>query len=110
MTDSRPDDGRVDLRGLELTPDAKREDAIVAGVMSRLSRAPRAAVVSAPIELLRLRRALLAAAAVLAAIAAASVLQTRRQDASTDVIAGWTQSSHVPTNGELLAAYHGYRP
>jgi hypothetical protein len=110
MTDRRPVDGRVDLRGLDLGQDARREDASVAAVMSRLSHAPQPVAEAAPVELLRLRRVLLVAAAVLAAIAATTVVRTRRPDASPDVIAGWTQSSHVPTNGELLAAYHGYRP
>ena len=107
MTDREADDGRVDLRGLDLGQDANREDAIVGAVMTRLSEKPQ--VPAAPADLLRLRRVLLAAAAVLAAIATATVFRTRPA-ASTDVIASWTQSSHVPTNGELLAAYHGYRP
>jgi hypothetical protein len=110
MTDSRSDDRRVDMRALELARDARAEDAMVAAVMTRLSRAPQPAGSATPVELLRLRRVLLAAAAVLAAIATTAVFKTRRPDASADVIAGWTQSSHVPTNGELLAAYHGYRP
>lgn len=109
MTDRRATDGRVDLRALDADRDAQREDAIMKTVMTGIALRPQRVVPSAPPDLLRLRRVLLAAAAVLAAIAAATVLRTR-PTASTDVIAGWTQSSHVPTNGELLAAYHGYHP
>lgn len=106
------DEGRLDLRALDADPDARRADAVVAAVMARIV-ARRATQSEDVVRLLRARRDMLAVAAVLAAIAAAAVYASPRGSSDApgeDVIASWTESRHVPTNGELLAAYHGYRP
>jgi hypothetical protein len=106
MTDPRESIGRVDLRALDLERDQTRENNLVAGVMARLQPRP-----PDVIPLLMVRRYLAIGAAVLAAIAALTVLQSRGRDADGDaLLMTWTTSGHVPTNGELLAAYQGYRP
>jgi hypothetical protein len=116
MADPRSDHDRIDLRGLGLGPDAQREDEVLRAVMARVgdARTQRASVppIDPPLPaLFRLRRVVFAAAAVLAAIATATVVTSGGRGApSNDVIATWTHASHVPTNGELLAAYQGYRP
>jgi hypothetical protein len=106
MTD-KPE-GRLDLRSLDAAEEPARTDAIVEVVMSRI------AVIPSEARDLRLfrryQRRLLAAAAVLAAIATAAIARSSRSAGSADVITEWATSSHVPTNGELLAAFHGYRP
>lgn len=110
MTDPHAPDGRLDLRALDAEHDPARADAVIGAVMSRIEATgqPRDDLAS----LRRYQRVLLAAAAVLAAIATTAVVAAprRSQAAPTDVIASWTESQHVPTNGELLAAYQGYRP
>ena len=99
MTESR--EGRIDLRSLDAARDPEREDAAVAAVMSRVRELQ---------QLLRYRRRMLAAAAVLAAIATGVIATSPSRTGSSDPIAEWATSSHVPTNGELLAVFHGYRP
>jgi hypothetical protein len=111
MTDPHIPDGRLDLRALAAEHDPARVDAVIGAVMSRIetTRQPRDDLAS----MRRYQRVLLAAAAVLAAVATAAVVAAPRRSqvaAPTDVIASWTETQHVPTNGELLAAYQGYRP
>ena len=108
MTDDHSRDGRLDLRALDAATDSDRTDTIVAAALARISAKPRDDLA----ELRRYRRALVAAAAVLLIAATASVLARPVPAVAPveDPIAGWARSSHVPTNGELLAAYHGYRP
>jgi hypothetical protein len=111
MTDARrPDD--VDLRALDASADAARTDAVIATVMKRIRAEGRAPATYQARELMPPSRFLLACAAVVAAIATMSILamsRARRPEAA-DVVVQWTQSGHVPTNWELLAAYHGYQP
>jgi hypothetical protein len=111
MTDPQAPEGRLDLRVLDADHDPDRSDVVIGAVMSRI------AATSQPRDDLaimrRYQRLALAAAAVLAAIATAAVVAAPRRSqlaAPTDVIASWTETQHVPTNGELLAAYQGYRP
>jgi hypothetical protein len=106
MTD-KPE-GRLDLRTLDAADNPGRTDAVVRHVISRIetSRAQRAD----ELRLVRYQRRMLAAAAVLAAVATAAVVRSRGSAESADIIVDWATSSHVPTNGELLAAFHGYRP
>src|SRR5688572_23251319 len=103
--------GRLDLRALDAGPDPTRTAATGGAVPSSISAAgsPRGDVIP---RLLRAQRHLLALAAVLAAIATAAVVTGPRRSevGASDVIASWAETSYVPTNGELLAAYHGYRP
>jgi hypothetical protein len=110
MTDDAPPPGRLDLRSLDAGPDPARADAAIAATMNRLrQRSPGDDDLR---ELRRYRVALMAAAAVLLAVALASIVARPipSNDAPSDPLVEWAQSSHVPTNGELLAAYQGYRP
>ena len=106
MIDPRDHERRLDFRSLDLAPDRAREDAVIAATMGRL---PPSINVQ---PLLVLRRQMALAAAVLATIAAASVLvaRTRPPVGGDALLLGWTETGHVPTNGELLAVYHGYQP
>jgi hypothetical protein len=111
MTDPHAPEGRLDLRALDVEHDPARADAVIGAVMSRIAttRQPRDDLAI----LRRYQRLALAAAAVLAAVATAAVVAVPRRSqeaAPSEVIASWTESQHVPTNGELLAAYQGYRP
>lgn len=102
------DPGRLDLRALGLPGDGAA-DAAIAAIMRRVHGA------RAIEPLLRLRRVMLVAAVILVAVALATV---RSPDDAPDVptpggaelLAAWAESSHVPTNGELLMAVHGYAP
>ena len=112
MTD--PDDlssgGRIDLSALDVARDARREEAVVQRVMHRIARTSSETDV---IPIARYQRGMAAAAAVLFMLAGALVVVTDRpppDDDVADVMMGWVESGHVPTNGELLAAYGGYRP
>ena len=108
MTDSQfADDRRLDLSCIDARADPLREAAIIAATLRRLAPRP-----DDVLPLLVLRRRVAVATAALAAMAAASVLMTRSDApvAGEIVLLGWTQSGHVPTNGELLAVYHGYQP
>ena len=110
MTDglSNRGEGRLDLRALDAADIPARNDAVIAAVLARVDA--RSANIAL---LLRTQRRMLAVAAVRAAIAVATVAHTpNRTNAApaNDPIAQWAQSGHVPTNGELLAAYQGYHP
>ena len=117
MTERTPEDQpRLDLRSLDVVPDPVRIDAIVGAVMHRV-RSDEAEHERRHEDLAALRRArryLLAAAAVFAFIATASVLTSSRRTndfgQGADVVARWAEALHVPTNGELLVIYQGYRP
>ena len=100
MTDNEL--SRIDLRGLGIPDDPSRTDAVVAGVMQRITR---------PVSLVRAQRWVAAVAAVLVCIAVVTVLRSgARTQRDPDPLGGWTASGHVPTNAELLAVYQGYRP
>lgn len=105
---------RLDLSSLGIHPEAERVEAILSNVMDRVrSEASTVPPWDEIRSLVRARSYLLAAAAVLAIIATASTVIAHRQQATAidlDLIASWTATSHVPSNGELLAAYRGYRP
>jgi hypothetical protein len=114
MTDRRSEEvPRVDLRSLDAANDPALVDAVVNAVMDRV----RSNTTERAQDLVVLRRArvyLLGAAAVLVAIATASVIAAPRHSdgggPAIDPIARWAESGHVPTNGELLSVYQGYRP
>jgi hypothetical protein len=64
-------------------------------------------------SLSRLQRGMAAAALVSVLVAISVVLSDRREPDQIevfDVLESWARASHVPTNGELLTAYIGYRP
>jgi hypothetical protein len=114
MTDhsSPGHDKRLDLHDLDAAADDARTNAVVAAVLSRISAGAsrRDYHIAA---LVRAQRALLAVAAALVAAATATIVSAPRRPPepfTADVIASWAESRHVPTNGELLAAYRGYTP
>jgi hypothetical protein len=101
----------LDLRALDAEADDSRADMVVRSVLEALPK--RHAVPHLARALGRIRLAMAVAATVLAMLATGAVLAERRErDAMTvaDLMERWTQSDHVPTNGELLTAYQGYRP
>lgn len=101
---------RLDLRELDLVADRSREDAAVQAVLARIT--------ARPIQqewwawMARAQRGLAAAAVVFVLLAASLVLTGRGSDTQGDLatlIESWVTSGQVPTNGELLTAYQGYR-
>jgi hypothetical protein len=111
VTDSvdLPSEDRIDLSALDASRDDRRADALVQNVMNRIT--PTASVVDL-YGFAGFQRAMATAAAVLLVVAGALVLATSRPPPNdlADLMAGWMQASHVPSNGELLSAYMGYRP
>jgi hypothetical protein len=103
---------RVDLSAVDAHRDAAREELVIAGVMARVAALHRKGAADAA-RLRAARRWLLAAAAVLVVAAAGAVRIAPRRPGAEDpsaLVGDWAQSNHVPTNGELLAAFQGYRP
>ena len=96
--------GRVDLRTLDAAPDMERDEAVMQSVMKRIVATPQRDLELT--RLLRLRRAMLAMAAVLAALAVGIAREIPRGVAETtaSAVAGWIAAGHVPSNGELLTA------
>jgi hypothetical protein len=117
MTERRTDNARrLDLRSLDPLPDSKRVDDLVAAVIDRVKNdiSKRVQHSRELVVLRRARRYLLAAAVVFALFAIASVVWSSRRmrdvGAGAELVAQWTQAGHIPTNGELLVVYKGYRP
>jgi hypothetical protein len=106
MTDTPPEPGRVDLRALTDPADPLQADRVVQAALVRAALGPR------PARRVAHLTALLAAAALLLVAAGVLLLAPGRQapEEPAGLIADWAASSHVPTNGELLAAFGGYRP
>ena len=101
---------RLDLRALE--PEAGMENRVVAAAMSCIRATPQLPADDVGDLARRAVRPVLVAAAVLIAAAAAVVLMVdspgmpdQQPDAT---VASWVEASHVPTNEELLLAFHGY--
>lgn len=110
MTDGSREPGRIDLRAIDALPDALQARRVIAAVMSRMA-ADGESKGDVLTSVLSYARPLLAAAAALLLIATATLILTqgRTQDNQpASVLATWAESSHVPTNGELLAAFEGY--
>lgn len=112
MTDDPrdPEHGRIDLRVVDEPPISARADRVIASAMSRARwrGGPREDVVAG---LLVYARPVLAAAAVLLILVAGALrLEPERQSSasSASVLTNWAEAGHVPTNGELLMAFHGY--
>lgn len=102
--------GRLDLRAIE--PDAAVEHRVVAAAMARIRATPQLPADDVGDLARRAMRPVLVAAAVLIAAAAGVVLMVdspgvadQQPDAT---VASWVEASHVPTNEELLLAFHGY--
>jgi len=114
MTDDRlnSSERRLDLRALDAALDDERTEAVVAAVMSRIASEMHGTTDDIT-RLLQARRRMMFVAAALAGLAAVAMFAfPQRPGASSgaDPISAWSQSSHVPTNGELLAVFQGYRP
>src|SRR5687768_13477785 len=111
MTDRSPEPGRIDLRAFEEPADPLQAERVVSAAMARMSVArtePRHDVIS---SLSDYSRPMLAAAAVLLAVVTATMIFTGRRAPDLQpaiVLATWAEAQHVPTNGELLAAFQGY--
>jgi hypothetical protein len=102
------DDRRLDLRSLDAGDDPAHTDALAHSVMARITRRPHHDDIR---ELRRYRVALLAAAATFVVIALGAVRLPRDSHSpAAAATAEWARDGHVPTNGELLATYQGYRP
>lgn len=112
MTENRERrvESRLDLRALDVGEDVAREDAVIQAALRRISTRARDA--EWPDWLTRAQRGVAAAAAVLLLLAGAVLLTQSEPHAPTDpaeLLQHWARSSHIPTNGELLSAYMGYR-
>jgi hypothetical protein len=110
MTDRSRDPGRIDLRAIDEAADPQQADRVIAAAMSRVA-AQREAPGDVLASLVVYWRPLLAVAAVLLLAATGTLVLTRgrtQTDQPVSVVASWAESSHVPTNGELLAAFQGY--
>lgn len=110
MTESSREPGRIDLSAIDTPADPFQAQRVIAGAMSRMAaNCESSGDVLGSIVIYS--RPLLAAAAALLLIATGTLLTTERPaqtDQAANVLATWTESSHVPTNGELLAAFQGY--
>ena len=101
------DDARIDLSAIDPF-EPGLEDRVVNAAMLRVRAAPR----STMDDIARLWRPGLAAAAVFTVLAIGSLLipnnGVANESPETDV-RQWVASKHVPSNGELLVAFNGYR-
>ena len=119
MTDERrpkerPPSDRIDLA--VLAPDVEESERVIGAVMARLASRPQYAPGPAPLGVLEiigryLAPRWIAAAAALVVFASLAGIAANRRAASTahTAIATWADRQHVPTNGELLLAFQGYR-
>ena len=110
MTDSSREPGRIDLRTIDEPIDALQADRVIAAAMSRMKTNSESSgdVLSG---IVAYSRPLLAIAAALVLIATGTLIVTQSRtstDQSASMLASWAETSHVPTNGELLAAFQGY--
>jgi hypothetical protein len=110
MTDSSREPGRIDLRAIDEPADPRQAERVIAAVMSGMAaNSESSGDVLAGIGVYA--RPLLATAAALVLIAAGTLIATESRtpsDRGESVLASWAETSHVPTNGELLAAFQGY--
>lgn len=110
MTDRSRAPGRIDLRAVDEPADSLQAERVIAAAMSRtgIGREPKEDVLA---NIMNYSRPLLATAAALILIATGTLIVTQRQAQAVppeSLLATWAESSHVPTNGELLTAFQGY--
>lgn len=100
--------GRIDLRALDELADPARAERVISAALARVNLTPRA------LPWLAGRfRPILAVAAVLFLVAFGLLRGAPRAEAPVEpsaALAGWVASDHVPSNGEILTAFRGYRP
>ena len=110
MTERSREPGRIDLRAIDHPADPLQAERVIRAAMSRLA-SERDAGDDVLATITTYARPLLAVAAALLLAAAGTLIVTQRQTESVEpasVLASWAESSHVPTNGELLAVFQGY--
>jgi len=110
MTNRSREPGRIDLRAIDAPADPLQAQQVIAAAMSRMA-ADRESNGDVLTSIVIYARPLLAAAAALLLIATGTLIITQgraQADQPASVLATWAESSHVPTNGELLAAFQGY--
>ena len=109
MTDRSREPGRIDLRAVDLPADPLQAERVIAAAMSRMAEG-RESKGDVLVTIMSYSRPLLAAAAALILIATGTLMigERRATDEPVSLLATWAESSHVPTNGELLAAFQGY--
>lgn len=109
MTEDSREPGRIDLRALDEPADPTQAARVISAALARVAIGGGATAEwgghgrhTAPL--------LAAAATVLLLVAGLLLFAPRRGpvDEAASLIAEWSTSSHVPTNGELLAAFGGY--
>lgn len=109
MTDRSRELGRIDLRAIDEPADPLQAQRVIAAAMARMAAGESSGDVLASI--VTYARPLLAAAAALVLVATGTLLVTHgrtQNDQPASVLATWAESSQLPTNGELLAAFQGY--
>ncbi|HEY1953590.1 MAG TPA: hypothetical protein VGG76_12375 [Gemmatimonadaceae bacterium] len=110
MTDE-PKTGRLDLRALEDGDRARGADEIIRRAILGSARMRGALADDDPRDLRRYLRPAMLAAGILVVIAVGTVRTTRyqrRTPSPITSIAGWTETHHLPSNGELWVAFQGY--
>jgi hypothetical protein len=110
MTDSAREPGRIDLRTIDEPFDPTQADRVIAAAMSRIA-ADRDAGADVLATIALYTRPLLSAAAASFLVATGTLIVTQRRaetEQPVSILASWAESSHVPTNGELLAVFQGY--
>ncbi len=111
MIDHSIEPGRIDLRAIDEPEDALQADRIIAAALARSRASPNQPRLDALESLSGYLRPMLAIAATLLIVATGTVIALGPPVSSAQpatVLADWTQSQHVPTNGELLVAFQGY--
>lgn len=110
MTESSHEPRRIDLRAIDHPPDPLQAERVISGAMARFA-AERDSGDDVLATIVIYTRPLLAVAAALVLAATGTLISTQRQTEPLEpgsVLASWAESSHVPTNGELLAVFQGY--
>ena len=116
MTDDQR--GRIDLRAIDDEGAARAElmERTISGALTRIAALPTPRYTTADV-LARRGGPLGLAAAVVAAVAIGIILADRSGGAVATTtsdpvaaVAAWADALYVPTNGELLATFHGYAP
>ena len=116
MTDA-DDDDRLDLGAFGLAEDKAQADRVIAGAMSRIATTEQQSSRNYDFvpwldDVAQWWYPGLAAAAVIALVAGATVANTPTpSDRVTDAhiesqLLDWARAGHVPTNGDLFAAFH----
>lgn len=112
MIEDSSEPGRIDLRALDEPADPTQAARVISAALARVAIGASATTAEPGGQVRRATPLLAAAATVLLLAAGLLLFMPRRgsQDETATLIAHWSASGHVPTNGELLAAFRGYQP